>query len=127
MADNTGYYQKGGKCKMKIAIPVTGGRISAHFGHCEEFTIFDVDPDGKKITGQQSLIPPAHEPGALPKWLSGLKVDLVIAGGMGQRAQQLFEQNNVDLIVGATDNTSQELIEQYMNNRLQSGTNICDH
>jgi predicted Fe-Mo cluster-binding NifX family protein len=112
---------------MKIAIPVTGGRISAHFGHCEEFSIFDVDIDGKKITSQQSLTPPHHEPGVLPKWLSELQVDLVIAGGMGQRAQQLFEQNNIDLVIGAMDNTPQELIEQYMNNRLQSGRNICDH
>lgn len=112
---------------MKIAIPVTGDRISAHFGHCEQFSIFDVDIDGKKIMGQQSLIPPAHEPGILPEWLSGLQVDLVIAGGMGQRAQQLFAQNNIDLIVGTVDNTPQELIEQYMNDRLQSGRNICDH
>ncbi len=112
---------------MKIAIPVTGGRISAHFGHCEQFSIFDVDIDGKKITGQQSSIPPAHEPGALPKWLSELQVDLVIAGGMGQRAQQLFAQNNIDLIVGTMGDTPEELIEQYMDNRLQSGRNICDH
>ena len=112
---------------MKIAIPVTGGRLSAHFGHCEQFSIFDVDSDGKKITGQQSLIPPAHEPGVLPKWLSGLQVDLVIAGGMGQRAQQLFAQNNIDLVIGATDGDPKELIEQYMNDQLQSGRNICDH
>ncbi|MBN2182438.1 MAG: NifB/NifX family molybdenum-iron cluster-binding protein [Sedimentisphaerales bacterium] len=112
---------------MKIAIPVTGGALSAHFGHCEQFDIFDVDLDGKKITSRQSLTPPPHEPGILPQWLSGLQVELVIAGGMGQRAQQLFAQNNIDLIVGAADNTPQELIEQYMNNRLQTGTNICDH
>jgi len=112
---------------MKIAIPVTGGRLSLHFGHCEEFVIFDVDLDGKTITAQQSLTPPAHEPGALPKWLSDLQVDLIIAGGMGRRAQQLFEQNNINVIVGAMDNNPQELIEQYIDNRLQSGQNICDH
>ena len=46
---------------MKIAIPVTGGRLSAHFGHCEQFSIFDVDSDGKKITGQQSRRPMNRE------------------------------------------------------------------
>ncbi len=112
---------------MKIAIPVTDGRLSSHFGHCEQFAIFDVDLDRKKITGQESLVPPPHEPGILPQWLSGFNVDLVIAGGMGQRAQQLFEQNNIELIVGAIDNSPQELVEQYMNNQLQSGQNICDH
>ena len=112
---------------MKIAIPVTNGKLSLHFGHCEQFAIFDVDLDNKKITEQDMLIPPAHEPGVLPQWLSGLQVELVIAGGMGQRAQQLFAQNNIELIVGAVDTTPKELLEQYMNNELQTGQNICDH
>lgn len=112
---------------MKIAIPVTNGKLSLHFGHCEQFAIFDVDLDNKKITEQDMLIPPAHEPGVLPQWLSGLQVELVIAGGMGQRAQQLFAQNNIELIVGAVDTTPKELLEQYMNNKLQTGQNICDH
>jgi len=112
---------------MKIAIPVTNGRLSLHFGHCEQFAIFDVDLENKKITEQDLMAPPAHEPGVLPQWLSGLQVELVIAGGMGQRAQQLFAQNNIELIVGAADTTPKELLEQYMNNELQSGQNICDH
>ena len=112
---------------MKIAIPVTNGKLSLHFGHCEQFAIFDVDLDNKKITEQDMLIPPAHEPGVLPQWLSGLQVKLVIAGGMGQRAQQLFAQNNIELIVGAVDTTPKELLERYMNNELQTGQNICDH
>ena len=112
---------------MKIAIPITNGKLSLHFGHCEQFAIFEVDLDNKEITGQDMLTPPAHEPGVLPQWLSGLQVELVIAGGMGQRAQQLFAQNNIELIVGAADDTPSELLEQYMNNELQSGQNICDH
>jgi ATP-binding protein involved in chromosome partitioning len=112
---------------MKIAIPLTSGRLSSHFGHCEQFAIFDVDVNDKKIIGQELLVPPPHEPGLLPRWLSEHSVELVIAGGMGQRAQQLFEQNNIELILGAVDNTAQELVEQYMNHTLHSGQNICDH
>jgi len=112
---------------MRIAIPVTNGKLSSHFGHCEHFAIFDVELNSKSITSQQSLIPPPHEPGILPKWLSGLCVDLVIAGGMGRRAQQLFKQSNIDLIVGAMDNTPQELVKQYLNSQLQCGENICEH
>jgi predicted Fe-Mo cluster-binding NifX family protein len=112
---------------MKIAIPLTNGKISAHFGHCEQFAIVDVDVDRKEVKSSELLAPPAHEPGLLPRWLSELSVELVIAGGMGQRAQMLFNENNINLIVGATDNTTQELVEQYLNNQLESGRNICDH
>lgn len=112
---------------MRIAIPVTDGKLSAHFGHCQQFAIIDSDPETKKLTNTEMLTPPAHEPGILPKWLSGLCVDLVIVGGMGQRAQQLFAQNNIDVIVGATDNTPQELARLYLTGQLQCGQNICDH
>ena len=112
---------------MRIAIPLTEGKVSAHFGHCEQFAIIDADPDTKKVTNTEMFTPPAHEPGVLPKWLSGLCVDLIIAGGMGQRAQQLFAQNNIDVIVGAVDDAPQELALQYITGQLNTGQNICDH
>lgn len=112
---------------MRIAIPVMDGKLSAHFGHCQQFAIIDSDPETKEITKTEMLTPPAHEPGVLPKWLSGMHVNLIIAGGMGQRAQQLFVQNNIDIVVGATDNTPQELARQYLTGQLQCGQNICDH
>jgi len=112
--------------KMRIAIPVTDGKLSAHFGHCREFAIVDADAVTKEVTNTEMFTAPAHEPGALPKWLSEMSVDLVIAGGMGQRAQQLFEQSNIDVVVGAMDNTPQELALRYLTGQLQSGENICD-
>ena len=112
---------------MKIAIPMTNGKISSHFGHCGQFAIIDADIEKKTIISSELLTPPPHEPGLLPRWLAGLSVELVIAGGMGNRAQQLFKENNIDVIVGAADNTPQELVEQYLNNELVSGQNICDH
>lgn len=118
---------KGGTDIMKIAIPVTNGKLSMHFGHCEQFAIFDVDMENKKITAQDLQTPPPHEPGVLPQWLSEMQVELIISGGMGSRAHQLFQQNNIEVIVGATDKPPQEIIEQYMSNELQTGQNICDH
>ena len=110
---------------MRIAIPLSGGKLSAHFGHCEQFGIFDTDSD--TITSQQYLEPPAHEPGVLPKWLTGIQVQLVIAGGMGQRAQQLFKQSGIDVLVGATSSDPKEIIEQYLRQELVTGPNVCDH
>ncbi len=113
--------------KMRIAIPVTGGKLSAHFGHCEQFAIIDVDNDSKNIQSEELVAPPQHEPGILPRWLSELNVELIIAGGMGQRAQQLFAQNNIDVAVGAPDDELQQLVLQYLSSQLQCGPNICDH
>jgi len=112
---------------MRIAIPLTAGKLSQHFGHCEQFAIIDVDSDSRNIKSQELVLPPAHEPGVLPRWLAGLHVDLIIAGGMGQRAQQLFAENNIDVVVGAPDNEPQELISQYLAGQLKTGQNICDH
>ncbi len=115
------------KNNMKIAIPITNGRLSSHFGHCEQFAVADVDADGKNITNTTMLTPPAHEPGVLPKWLSEMGVDLIIAGGMGQRAQQLFKENNIDVVVGAPSDMPENIITAYLGKSLQTGDNICDH
>jgi ATP-binding protein involved in chromosome partitioning len=112
--------------KMRIAIPLTADALSSHFGHCEQFAIIDVDT-GRNINHYELLEPPQHEPGVLPRWLAGLQVELVIAGGMGQRAQQLFEQNGIKVICGAPQAGPKKLVEQYLNNELEVGENICDH
>ena len=112
---------------MRIAIPVTDGKLSIHFGHCQQFAIIDADPDAKKVTNTEMVVPPAHEPGSLPKWLSGLCVDLIIAGGMGQRAQQLFVKNNIKVVIGASNQAPEQLVKAYINDTLETGDNICDH
>ena len=112
---------------MRIAIPLTEGRLSQHFGHCQQFAVVDVDSDNKSISNKELFVPPVHEPGVLPKWLSGIQVNLVIAGGMGQRAQQLFEQSGVSVLVGAPSESPEEIVEAYLSGTLVAGENICDH
>jgi len=55
---------------MKIAIPMTDGKLSAHFGHCQQFAIIDADPATKKIQVRDNVTPPPHEPGLYPAWLA---------------------------------------------------------
>jgi len=112
---------------MKIAIPLAGGKLTAHFGHCEQFAVVDVDRESKTITGQTELDPPPHEPGVLPAWLAEQGVGLVIAGGMGQRAQGLFNQQSIQVVVGAPVETPQRLVSDYLAGTLQVGDNVCDH
>jgi ATP-binding protein involved in chromosome partitioning len=110
---------------MRIAIPLVQGRLSLHFGHCDQFAIFEID--NEKIIGRTDEVPPAHAPGVLPKWLHGMDVNVIIAGGMGHRAQQLFAQNDIEVVIGAQAGTPEELISAYLQNTLATGENICDH
>ena len=112
---------------MKIALPLADGKLTAHFGHCGQFAIVDVDPRSKTIQSQVVLDPPPHEPGVLPAWLAEKGVSLVIAGGMGQRAQMLFAEKKIEVIVGAPVDTPETLVSDYLAGALQTGENVCDH
>lgn len=112
---------------VRIAVPVVAGRLSPHFGHCEEFFFYDVDIDGKVIRACERLTPPAHEPGALPRWLSQNGTDIIIAGGMGSRAQEHFEENGIRVVIGAPSEEPERIVKSYLAGTLDCGDNICDH
>jgi len=122
----THFLQKGDK-KMRIAIPLSEGKLCQHFGHCEVFAVIDTKNDGGRKFNRQDITPPPHEPGLLPKWLHGMGVNVIIAGGMGQRAQQLFNQNQIEVVVGAPVDTPENLVSAYLEKTLQPGENTCDH
>ena len=100
---------------MRIAIPLAEGRLSMHFGHSEYFALLDVDLVNKKILKREDIQAPPHQPGLLPPWLKEKGVDLVIAGGMGQRALGLFKEQGVEVVVGAPSLAPEEVITHYMN------------
>ena len=110
---------------MKIAIPIANGKLTAHFGHCQEFALVEVE--GNEITKTEMLVPPPHEPGVLPNWLHQLGADVIIAGGMGQRAVGLFEERGIKVFTGAPALAPEELVNSYLNNTLMTGANLCDH
>ena len=112
---------------MRIAIPLADGKLAMHFGHCEKFALVDVDTETKTVLKKEEIVPPAHEPGVLPQWLGELKVNVILAGGMGQRAIQLFVQNGIKVVVGTSSESSEDLVTAYLNGTLETGGNVCDH
>ena len=112
---------------MRIAIPVTEGKLSAHFGHCEEFALIDADRESKTITATEMLAAPPHEPGLLPRWLAEKGAEMIIAGGMGGRAQGLFQQQKIAVVVGAPSDTPEVVANAYLQGSLKTGDNVCDH
>jgi predicted Fe-Mo cluster-binding NifX family protein len=111
--------------KKRIAIPLENGILCSHFGHCQKFAI--IDAENNSVTGEALVVPPPHEPGLLPGWLAEKGVTDVIAGGMGQRAISLFNQQNINVFVGAPVKRPLELADDLLNNTLSAGANYCDH
>lgn len=107
---------------MRIAISTDRSSVSAHFGRCPSFTIVDIE-DGK-VTGKETIDNPGHHPGFLPRYLSEKGVTCIIAGGMGQRAVQLFDEQGIDRVVGISGPVD-SVIEQLANGTLEGGESLC--
>ncbi len=112
---------------MKIAIPLAEGKLTMHFGHCASFALIEVDDQTKNILGREDIPAPPHQPGLLPPWLAEQGAKMIIAGGMGQRAQELFAQQGIQVVVGAPPESPEKLIADFFAGQLQTGVNACDH
>lgn len=107
---------------MKIAVASTGAMTTEHFGHCENFNIFDAE--NGVITGHESIPNPGHKPGFLPNYLGDLGVNVVISGGMGQGAIDIFNQRNIEVITGAAG-SAEDCAKRYLADELVSTGSVC--
>ncbi|RLB84332.1 MAG: chromosome partitioning protein ParA [Deltaproteobacteria bacterium] len=118
-----------GKKVMKgvkvFVIPVSDGKLSSHFGHCEQFAF--VETENGRIMDKYEKTPPSRDPGVIPAWMYEQGADVVIAGGIGDRAEQLLREKGVEVISGAPMDAPELLVNQYLADTLISGNNICDH
>lgn len=107
---------------MKIAIACDKGEVTQHFGHCESFMVFEIR-DNKVINSE--IIPnPGHRPGFLPKFLHEKGVNVIISGGMGGAAVDIFNDNNIEVIIGARG-SAEKNIDSYLKGELKSTGSIC--
>jgi len=107
---------------MKAAIPTENNSIASHFGRCPRFTVVELE-DGKVID-RKEIESPGHSPGLLPDHFNSLGIDTVLAGGMGMRAQELFAQKDIKVILGISG-TIDDIIDDMINNRLVEGDSTC--
>ncbi|MDD5222621.1 MAG: iron-sulfur cluster carrier protein MrpORP [bacterium] len=108
---------------QRIAIATDDGKVAQHFGRCQKYTLIDVK-EGKEIR-REMLDCPEHQPGYLPGYLAEEKVTLVIAGGMGPKAQDLFQQQKIGTISGVSGSID-EALQSYLKGTLKGGANLCD-
>jgi len=111
--------------KRLFAVPSSNGLLDEHFGHCRQFALLKVEDN--QVVEETIIDAPPHQPGLLPKFLAEKGVTDVIAGGMGNRAIQLFNQHQVNVFVGAPKISPAELTRGFLDKTLQFSANYCDH
>jgi len=107
---------------MRRAISTDGDFVSAHFGRCPSLTIVDIEES--EIIKKQVIDNPGHHPGFLPRFLHERGVECIIAGGMGQRASILFNEQNIKTIVGVSGKVD-DVLEKILKGTLVGGESLC--
>ncbi len=109
----------------KIAIPVAEGKLSAHFGHAPNFYFYQTE--NSKVIKEQMELPPPHEFGVIPNWLAENNVTDLITGGIGPKAVDILNANNINVFTGAPVEEPAKVIEAFLNNTLKTTANLCNH
>ncbi len=108
----------------KIAVPTEEGKVAAHFGRCPQYIILHAG--GTQIEEKKVIENPGHRPGFLPRFLDDRGVDCILAGGMGIKAVNLFQENDIEVVTGAQGEV-ESCVRAYLNDSLEASANICDH
>lgn len=107
---------------MRIAIATDGNSVSPHFGRCRVYTLVDVNDD--EVINRQILENPGHKPDFLPEFLHNNQVDCIVSGGMGRKAHALFDQYNIEAVVGV-EGDIETVIDKLLDGKIESGENLC--
>ncbi|MCD6181343.1 MAG: NifB/NifX family molybdenum-iron cluster-binding protein [Candidatus Cloacimonetes bacterium] len=111
--------------KKTIAIPTINGQLCPHFGHCEKFALIQLEDNS--VVSTDYITSPPHQPGLLPEFLAQKGVNVIIAGGMGTRAQEIFTNHNIEVKIGVAGGSPEDVVQTYLTGELATGSNLCDH
>lgn len=110
---------------MRIAVPYENGQVFQHFGHTAQMKIYDAE--GGSIISAQIVDTTGSGHGALAGFLSGLRVNVLICGGIGGGAQQALAQAGIKLyggVAGAAD----DAVRNFLAGTLDYSAEIhCEH
>ncbi|MBR6208309.1 MAG: FKBP-type peptidyl-prolyl cis-trans isomerase [Oscillospiraceae bacterium] len=109
---------------MKIAVTYQDGEVFQHFGHTEQFKVYEVE-DGK-VVSSRLIGSNGSGHGALAGLLAGEKIDVLICGGIGGGAQAALAEQGIELCAGASG-SADEAVEAYLRGELINTGANCDH
>lgn len=96
--------------------------VSGHFGRCPFFILVKVN-DGKidEVTSVENPFFNQHSPGQVPAFIGSIGADIIISGGMGQRAMVIFQENGIKGVSGASG-TVEETVNSFLSGNLDGFT-----
>lgn len=109
---------------MKIAVASEDNTVAQHFGHCKNYNLYTVE--NKKIENKEVVENPGHKTGFLPKFLAEKDIDVIISGGMGSKAVDIFNKYNIKVVIGAQGD-SKKAVEMFLEDKLESVKAPCEH
>lgn len=110
---------------MRIAVTYENGNIFQHFGHTEQFKIYDVQEG--KVTAARVINAGGSGHGALAGFLKGLDVSVLICGGIGGGAQRALAEAGIRLY-GGTMGNADSAVAALLSNTLSYNPDVkCDH
>lgn len=110
---------------MRIAVTFENGQVFQHFGHTEQFKVYDVEDN--KITASQVVSTNGQGHGALAGVLAALKVDALICGGIGGGARTALEANGIKLY-GGVSGSADEAVQAFIDGKLSYDPQVrCSH
>ena len=102
------------------------GQMSQHFGRCPYYLIVDVEGDEiKKTDSVNNPYYNNHVPGMVPQFINEQAVNVMIAGGMGPRAIDMFTNLGIEVVTGAIGNAG-NVLQAYLRGEI-SGVEPCEH
>ena len=102
------------------------GQISQHFGRCPSYLIVDVE--GNEVKKSEVIENPYftnHIPGKVPQFIKEQGAQVMIAGGMGPRAIDMFTTFGIEVVTGAVGNAG-NVLQAYLRGEI-SGVEPCKH
>lgn len=113
------------KKEMKIAVTYENGQIFQHFGHTEQFKVYEVQ-DGR-VTGSEIIDAGGSGHGALAGFLKEHQVDALICGGIGGGARMALAEAGIELYGGAAG-AADAAVEAFIGGSLHYNPDVtCDH
>ena len=109
---------------MKIAVTYEDGMVFQHFGHTEQFKIYEVT-DGA-VTAAEVIGTEGSGHEALASFLKGLGVDVLICGGIGDGAHDALSEQGIELCAGAAGDADKAVAAYLRGDLVDTGVN-CDH
>ena len=96
--------------------------MTEHFGHCVNFMLYEAEHG--RIVAEESVENPGHKPGFLPNFLADRGVQVILSGGMGQEAVDIFNAREAEVVTGVSGGV-RAAVELYLRGELRSTGSVC--